>query len=128
MDTSQIGLFDMAAQRLAWVDRRQALLAQNVANASTPGYQARDVPAFAKVLAGATPTLAVTDPMHIQLASNSGGALQAPRPRERAPDGNAVSLEDQLTKVADTASTQELVLNLYHKYQGMFRTALGRSG
>ncbi len=128
MDLTDIGLFQLAEQKLAWVGQRQQVLAQNVANASTPGYQARDVPAFAKVLAGTTATLAVTDPMHIQLASNSGGALQAQRPRERAPDGNAVSLEDQLTKVADTSSTQELVLNLYHKYQGMFRTALGRSG
>ena len=128
MDLTDIGLFQLAEQKLAWVGQRQQVLAQNVANASTPGYQARDVPAFAKVLAGATPALAVTDPMHIQLSSSSGSALQAPRPRERAPDGNAVSLEDQLTKVADTASTQELVLNLYHKYQGMFRTALGRAG
>ena len=128
MDLTDIGLFQLAEQKLAWLGQRQQVLAQNVANASTPGYQARDLPAFAKVLAGATPTLAVTDPMHIQLASNSGAALQAPRPRERAPDGNAVSLEEQLTKVADTASTQELVLNLYHKYQGMFRTALGRAG
>ena len=36
-------------------------------------------------------------------------------------------MEDQLTKVADTASTQELVANLYRKYHAMFRTALGRS-
>ncbi len=128
MDLTDIGLFQLAEQKLAWVGQRQQVLAQNVANASTPGYQPRDVPAFAKVLAGVTPALAVTDPMHIQLASNSGMSIQAPRPRERAPDGNAVSLEDQLTKVADAASTQELVLNLYRKYQGMFRTALGRAG
>jgi flagellar basal-body rod protein FlgB len=116
MDLTDIGLFQLAEQKLAWVGQRQQVLAQNVANASTPGYQARDVPAFAKVLAGATPTLSITDPMHIQLSSSSGGTAHALRPRERAPDGNAVSLEDQLTKVADTASTQELVLNLYRKY------------
>ena len=31
-------------------------------------------------------------------------------------------------KVADTSSTQEMVANLYRKYHGMFRTALGRAG
>ena len=126
---TDIGLFRLAEQRLAWVGRRQELLAQNVANASTPGYQPRDLPSFAKVLAHTSPeaALARTDPTHLA-GSNSAQSARLIRPRERAPDGNSVSMEDQLTKVADTASTQELVANLYRKYHGMFRTALGRAG
>lgn len=65
--------------------------------------------------------------MHLA-GTSSGQSVQRIRPRERAPDGNSVSMEDQLTKVADTAGTQELVANLYRKYHGMFRTALGRAG
>lgn len=127
--SADIGLFRLAEQRLAWVGRRQELLAQNVANANTPGYQPRDLAPFAKALAHADPgaALARTDPMHIAVT----GTLQSDRPtrpRERGPDGNGVSMEDQLTKVADTSNTQELVANLYRKYQGMFRTALGRAG
>ncbi len=120
-----MGLFDLAERRLAWVDQRQALLAQNVANANTPGYAARDVTPFAQVLAQASPALARTSPMH--LAGNlSGAGGAAPRPHERAPDGNAVSMEEQLTKVADTAGVQALTLNLFHKYAGLFRIALGK--
>ena len=127
--SADIGLFRMAEQRLAWVGRRQELLAQNVANANTPGYQPRDLPPFAQALAHADPAAALvrTDPKHIAITGTlqSGQTL---RPRERSPDGNGVSMEDQLTKVADTSNTQELVANLYRKYQGMFRTALGRAG
>ncbi len=122
-----IGLFQMAERRLAWAGQRQAVLAQNVANANTPGYQPRDVAPFAAMLGSVAPGLAATAPGHMQPAAGAAG-LRHVRPRERAPDGNAVSLEDQLVKVADTSSTQELVANLYRKYHGMFRTALGRAG
>lgn len=128
MDLNDIGLFRLAERRLAWAGQRQEVLAQNVANASTPGYQPRDVAPFAQVLAGAAPGLALTDPAHIQAGGSGAAPVRQARPRERAPDGNAVSLEDQMMKVADTSGTQELVVNLYHKYVGMFRTALGRGG
>lgn len=124
---TDIGLFRLAERRLAWVGRRQQVLAQNVANANTPGYQPHDLPPFAKALAGAQPaaTLVRTAPQHLAPVRATDTAKVA-RPRERAPDGNAVSMEDQLMKVADTAGTQELVSTLYRKYHGMFRTALGR--
>lgn len=127
--SADIGLFRLAEQRLAWVGRRQELLAQNVANASTPGYQPRDLPPFAQALshAGGAASMARTDPMHLAGTSSMQSAHSV-RPRERSPDGNGVSMEDQLTKVADTAGTQELVANLYRKYNSMFRTALGRAG
>lgn len=125
MTTGIPDLFDLAERRLAWVDQRQAVLSQNVANANTPGYAARDVQPFATFLAAATPGLTVTDPMHLPGTGAAAGSLQ-PRPRERAPDGNAVSMEEELTKVADTAGIQSLTLNLYHKYSGLFRLALGK--
>ena len=42
------------------------------------------------------------------------------------PDGNGVAMDEQLSKVADTDATHELVTDLYAKYLSMFRTALGR--
>jgi flagellar basal-body rod protein FlgB len=48
-------------------------------------------------------------------------------PKSRAPDGNTVALDEQLTKVADTQTTQTLVTMIYKKYVGMFSLALGRS-
>ena len=123
-----IGLFDLADKRLAWIDQRQQLLAQNLANADTPGWQPKDLKPFAATLARTTPAdLALTNPLH--LAGPQDGAL-APnakaRPEERAPDGNAVAIDGELTKVAQTNDTHALVVNLSQTYLGMFRTALDR--
>jgi flagellar basal-body rod protein FlgB len=126
---TQAGVFDLAEQRLAWLEQRQRTLAQNVANANTPGYQPQDLTPFAAALARAgTAAPARTQAGHLQ--GSQGGALQADahvKPAERGPDGNAVGIEDELVKVADTEQAQELTTGLYTKYMSLFRLALGRS-
>ena len=125
MDPTQIALFDLADKRLAWVDRRQQVLAQNIANADTPHFQARDVVPFSTQItrAGLAPVL--TNPMHLSAVQAVGGA-NVVQVTERAPDGNAVSLDVELSKVADTDATHELVGDLYKKYLGFFRIAIGK--
>ena len=128
MDASQFGLFDLAEQRLRWAAQRQEVLAQNIANANTPGYAAQDLPSFKSLLAGAgTASPAATRPGH--MAGTLGGALQAEaiKAQARSPDRNAVSMETELSKVADTETTQEFATNVYRKYLSLFRLALGRS-
>lgn len=127
MDPTDNGLFRLAERRMSWVDQRQSVLARNIANANTPDYKATDVAPFEASLIEQGVSVARTDPAHLQ-GSSAAAQGRAQRPTSKAPDGNTVSLEEQLGKVADTASTQELVTNLYRKYQGMFRIALGRSG
>ena len=124
MDPTDIGLFRLAEQRLAWVDRRQKLLAENVANANTPGYQPRDVKSFGGVFSAVA--LTQTSPLHLASANTDAGEVLLHGP-ERAPAGNSVSIEAELGKVADTAGIQQLVLNLERGYAGMFRTVIGRS-
>ena len=123
---TQIALFDLAEKRMAWVDQRQALLAQNIANANTPHYQARDATPFAQALAQVAPEMVRTNAMHLTGPVGKLGRDARQRAQERGIDGNAVSMEEQLTKVADTEGTHALVTNLYHKYMGLFRTALGK--
>lgn len=129
MDPTRIALFDLAERRLAWTERRQAVLAQNIANADTPGWQPRDVAPFAAVADQAGVALARTDPFHLVGTSDTSRLGARPvRPTGRQPDGNAVSLDQELTKVADTDTTQSLVSAIYHTYLGLFRTALGQGG
>jgi flagellar basal-body rod protein FlgB len=126
MDPANIGLFSLAERRLAWVDQRQTLLSQNVANADTPGYRSRDLTPFAAHLGrlGLTPSESGSSSLGTTLSAAGAGTDRA---RERAVDGNAVGLEDQLAKIADSDGTQQLVTGLYHKYMGLFMTALGKS-
>ncbi len=89
---TEAGVFDLAEQRLAWLEQRQRTLAQNVANANTPGYQPRDLTPFAARSRASRHAAPVrTQAGHLQ--GSQGGALQADahaKPAERAPDGNAV--------------------------------------
>ncbi len=126
MDPSSLPLFDLAQRRLAWTDRRQEVLAQNIANLNTPNWQAKDMKPFAEALAGvAAPTLARTDPGHLAGTVDPAQSLLTTQASAREPDGNAVSLDDQLTKVADTATSQAIATTLYKKYMSMFSLALG---
>jgi flagellar basal-body rod protein FlgB len=130
MDPSKIGLFDVAEKRLTWMAQRQAVLAGNIANVNTPGYQARDVTPFAQVLAGSgTLAPAQTQPSHLPGTLPSGVASLTRQPaKARVLDGNAIALDEQLTKVADTETAQSLVTSIWKKYVGLFGLALGRSG
>jgi len=123
----RLDLFDLADRRLAWLDQRQAVLAQNIANAATPGFMPRDLHPFAADLAAAGGTaMARTAPGHLAGTADSALNTTQPQPTARAPDGNAVSLDQQLTKVADSETAQALVTSIYKKYFGMFSMALGR--
>jgi flagellar basal-body rod protein FlgB len=127
-DGSGVALFDLADRRLSWLGAREGVLSQNVANANTPGWKARDVTPFSTYLtatAASATTLALTNPMHLKgtLPDAAEGKVQ---PGEQAPDGNAVSLDEQLVKIAQTDTDHELVSTVYTKYLGMFRMALGR--
>ncbi len=130
MFPQDIGLFDLAARRLAWTERRQEVLAQNIANANTPGFRPHDLKPFAAALAQAA-SVAPTRTQPDHLPGTTGTEMLAEYPAQqglRAPDGNAVALDTELVKVADTATAQSLVTTIYKKYLGLFSLALGRAG
>jgi flagellar basal-body rod protein FlgB len=129
MDPTRIGLFDLAQKRLQWTAQRQSVLATNIANSNTPRFQARDVQSFASVLQGTGSVApARTQAAHMAGTVPSGqAALARDPPKARAIDGNTVALDQQLTKVADTETTQSLVTNIWKKYMGMFSMTLGHS-
>lgn len=123
LDTAPRDFFALAEQRLGWIDRRQQVLAQNIANADTPQYLPRDLAPFSAALGA---VLARTDPRHLA-GSGAAPGVVVPTPLGRAPDGNGVDIEDQLTRVADDETQQALVGNLWKSTMGLYLAALGRS-
>jgi flagellar basal-body rod protein FlgB len=128
MDPSRTSTIALAERRLAWLDARQAVLAQNIANADTPNYRPRDVTSFAQLIARGSGGigLARTDSQHIGTPEGEPGARPDRVVTERAPNGNAVSLDREALRVADTDTAHALASGLYRRWIGMFRTALGR--
>jgi flagellar basal-body rod protein FlgB len=126
-------LLSLADARMTYSEQRTAVLAQDVANADTPGYVARDLPDFATLLQDAG--LQDMGLQTTRLAPPSGGSTIAPAdpppasqdvPGPMTPDGNAVDVEQTLARLADTDSAQRLAAELYTKYLGFFRTAAGQ--
>lgn len=136
MDPLQSDILALAERRLGWIDRRQAVLAQNIANADTPGFQPRDLPTFAATLAGTADNFAaagrldLTRPGHLAGTAGPGilsdARASGPDTGAQGVDGNGVALDEELTRVADTQNQQALTTSLYSKYLGLFRLALGR--
>lgn len=125
MDVSSTDLFGLAERKLGWLEDRQRVLAQNVANADTPNYQSKDERPFEGILSAFTITPVQTNPMHMS-ATGSGSGVVVTAGNGRSPDGNQVSIETEMTKVAETDNQQRFVTNLYGKYMSMFAIALGK--
>lgn len=130
MDPSRADPIALAEARLRWLERRQQVLARNIAHADTPGFVPSDVVPFAQHLsrAGGGVTLAATAQRHIRPDPSAVAARPERRQAEAAPNGNAVSLEEQAIRVAETDTAHALALSLRRRFMDMVRTALGRPG
>jgi flagellar basal-body rod protein FlgB len=125
MDLTRTSTVALAEQRIGWLEQRQRVLAQNIANADTPGFRPRDIGSFQRSIASAF-AMTRTTGRHLP---GAGGSLRAHVDRtttDRSPNGNAVSLDREALKVADTDTAHALATGLYRRWVGLFRTALGR--
>lgn len=133
MGVSDIPLFTALTGKMKWHQARQGLLAENVANAETPGYRGSDLKAFAfeehiRNLSASRIAAAVTNPAHITIAgtdTDDFGGRQV-NSFEITPDGNGVTLEDEMMKVTANQIDYQTVTSLYTKSLQIIRTALGR--
>jgi len=129
MPISDIPILSMLRTRMQWHQERQRVLAENVANADTPGYHARDLapPDFEHALK-ASLTLARTDPGHFGGGAAGGaqfsedGALHY----EVRPRGNSVSHEDEMLKLAGNQMDYDAVTSLYTHSLSLIKTAIGK--
>lgn len=125
-------LFALLSSRAAWLGTRQGVLAQNLANADTPGFRPSDLVPFERALASLpprpAPELARTAPGHLPGVASARSADARGRrvgAWEIAPSGNAVVLEEQMEKLARTQLDHQLASSLYGKHVAMLRAALG---
>jgi flagellar basal-body rod protein FlgB len=135
MDLNGVPLFSLLTDRMSWLSSRQSVLAQNVANADTPNFVARDIKPMdfdAMVSAEKSSGLSVTNARHIDIRAQRGAPEyeeEDARGEGGTPGGNVVSVEQEMIKLSDTQIQYQTATNLYQKAVNMFRTALGsRSG
>ncbi len=132
MDISHIPLFQMLTQRMSWITQRQTVLAENVANANTPGYVAKDLkePDFAALVErnNGSIQLAATQPGHIASRAGAGEFAAVATPEGTSLDGNGVSMEEQMMKISSNAADYALMTSLYKEHVTLIKTVLGGGG
>ncbi|WIJ26673.1 flagellar basal body rod protein FlgB [Devosia sp. RR2S18] len=133
MGLMDMPVFSALTDKMRWHQARQGLLAENVANAETPGYHGRDLRQYAFDPAGAAFSSAsvktvATQPMHFSVGGSGETAFGAQRMAsfEITPEGNGVTLEDEMMKVTTNLMDYQAATSLYQKSVKMLRTALGR--
>jgi flagellar basal-body rod protein FlgB len=130
MPISDIPILAMLRTRMEWHQQRQQVLAENVANADTPGYRPRDLapPDFSRELMVSSVELERTNPNHIA-GEDDGSMFAADRnPHyEVRPGGNAVNHEDEMMKVASNQMDFDAVADLYSRSLALIKLAVGNS-
>jgi flagellar basal-body rod protein FlgB len=136
MDFAAIPLMNVMKAKLNFLSERQGALAQNVASADIPNYQAKDVaePDFKKMAfsggdGGQQLQVTTTNAKHIPalpMAAGGSNIINRASTFERNPSGNNVSIEEEMAKIADNQAEYQKVLNLYSKTIKMFNTAIGK--
>ncbi|GAB4523305.1 MAG: flagellar basal body rod protein FlgB [Parvularculaceae bacterium] len=137
MSVDTLPIFQAIKTKMSFLGDRARVLAENIANADTPDYKAKDLKPldFDEVLrqqtsAGTGSGMRATHERHLK----GGGARMSAFEIEKANDGheglngNTVSLQDQMVKAGDTQMQYEMATSLYRKSLNMIRIAIGKGG
>ena len=132
MGIADLPLLGQIKGRLSWLDERQRMIAQNVANSDTPGYVGRDLKAptdFAAAMRdGGGLRMAQTQAGHMPIGGPNGAPVarftsEASPDSETTQDGNAVVVEEQMLKMAESRMAYDAAIGLYQKSMTMLRLA-----
>ena len=131
MALSDIPILSMLRTKMEWHQARQRVLAENVANADSPEFRPHDLkaPDFERQMTPvSTVSLVRTEGDHIagSTASTSNFRSQTAGGYEIRPTGNAVSLEDEMMKVAANQMDFQAATALYSHSLNLIKTALGK--
>ena len=135
MGIMNVSMFSLLADKMRWHQARQGVLAENVANAETPGFRAHELKPFvvdeSLKQANLKPlATAATQPGHFAAynASSAGYSSATEYGFEITPEGNGVTLEEQMTKVAENQLDYQTVTALYTRSLNILKTAIGKNG
>lgn len=140
MAVGEASVLTMLRESMGFLSERQRVLAQNVANADTPGYAPNDLSeadfhrALSRELRNSSSPAAVsmvaTHAGHMTPAGAGGRTYSiVSRPgTETTANGNSVNLEEQMVIAQENRLRYETALSLYQKSLSLMRTAARPSG
>lgn len=139
MDVSNLPIMAALKKKMHWLNNNQSVISENIANADTPGFKAKelekqDFSQLVENLSGAkqqsarVADLKTTNARHMNVAGSSSGSapVKEIKDAEESLNGNSVVLEEQMINLADNQMKYGMVVNLYKKNMGLIKMALGK--
>ncbi|KZM48017.1 flagellar basal body rod protein FlgB [Labrenzia sp. OB1] len=116
----------LVSQNNDWLSMRQATIAENMANANTPGFNARDLEPFTSVISETRLAMTATHDSHL------GQAMEVPRPSDVEKEdswmvthsGNSVSIEQELMKAGEVARDHALNASIAKSFHRMYLSSV----
>ena len=117
-------ILSMASALARHSAQRHQTLAENIANADTPGYKAQDIESFSDAVKRAgdsqeSMTALGSGDFHWRVNDIVSAGLTSP-------NGNTVSLEDQMMRSIEAQQNHEAATAIYKKTMDIIRLSLGR--
>ncbi len=121
-------LMKMAQNLARHAGARQAQIAKNIANSDVPGYRARDLVEFSETYRqpASGNQIKATRAGHVTEAVSKARYQTLDLGGESAPNGNNVSVEQQMVLGTDAKSSHDLALTVYKSSLDILRTSLGK--
>lgn len=118
-------LFALASLQADWLSVRQATLAENIANANTPGFAARDVIPFAATLDTVRMEMVRTSAGHMDIPDARAASVQTVRrDGEALHSGNTVDLESEMIKLGSVGREYALNTGIVKKFHNLYLASL----
>lgn len=126
---TDLNVFQTARSMAEHAVQRQALVAQNIANADTPGYRTRDLEPFSSHYATSSHSseMRSTRAAHLQDATSNGFRNRPMNDQVGAePNGNTVSLEQEMVRAVEIKRQHDRAMAIYKSSLNVLRISLGR--
>jgi flagellar basal-body rod protein FlgB len=133
MALTDLPIFQALKSKMQWHQVRQGVLAENIANADTPKYTAKELESYSfsdhigRQEFGLQTKVTKSGHITGMLSASSNGKVVKEDMFETTPSGNNVVLEEQMMKVTENQMDYQAAVSLYSKSLGLIRTALSKS-
>ncbi len=121
-------IFQLASGMARHAGARQALVAENVANADTPRYKSKDIGSFRDALDATGQTQLKTTKIGHIVAGQPGSAARDVFLTDgpMSPNGNTVSIESELLRSIEAEREQSRALAIYQSASTILKASIGR--
>ena len=122
---NSVEILKMASAMARHAADRHQVISQNIANADTVGYKAKDLEPFAESYARMAAR--VTGAENGAPGGNAWRTELVDVPGVASPNGNTVSIEDQMMRSVEAQQQHEAATAIYRKTMNIMRMSLGRN-